>query len=479
MKRKFTFAIALLFSLNNLSAQLTQTCFSEDFNSGTTGWTYGQGASEGGYTSPGTGCTNNTGIITPGVGGNNPANIKTPNFTSTGALTLQIAFDIFCVNANLSCNTWKDFECPTSIDVFYYVGATKYTGITDLILPANGPLHSPTISFSFSVGNTLPVGTIYRLELAFKPKSGIGNCGQPGTKYILDNFKKCEITCINCGLDAMNDNTCLQSNYLDILSGDLSTNDQIYQGATVTYSLANGPFAYGNSTTGGATLTINPNGTFTIIRTDLTKTIFDFTYKVSDSFLGISDLASCTVCFPIGGVLPIMMSEFSAQRKDKTAMLNWKTSSEINALRFEIERMSSNGFITVGSVAAKNNGTPNIYSFTENNSSATTTQYRLKLIDRDNRYRYSEIRTVKGIGTPADFTISPNPSNGSTTIISTVVSGSERFQILDNVGRVIRTISGINTGNINITGLQKGMFYIRLTDQTTGEQVTKKLVVIQ
>ena len=479
MKRKFTFAIALLFSLNNLSAQLTQTCYSEDFNAPTAGWTYGQGASEGGYTSPGTGCTNNRGIITPGVGGNNPANVKTPYFTSTGALTVQIAFDIFCVNANLSCNTWKDFECPTSIDVFYYVGATKYIGITDLILPANGPLNSPTVSFSFSVGNNLPVGTNYRLELAFKPKSGIGNCGQPGTKYVLDNFKKCEITCINCGLDAINDNLCLQSNYMDVLSGDLSTNDLIYQGATVTYSLANGPFAFGNSTTGGATLTINPNGTFTIIRTDMTKTIFDFTYKVSDSFLGISDLASCTVCFPVGGVLPIIMTDFNAQRKEKTAILNWKTTSEINALKFEIERMSSNGFITVGSIAAKNNGITNMYSFTENNSSATTTQYRLKLIDKDNRYRYSEIRTVKGIGSPVDFTISPNPSYGSTTIISTDVSGSERFQVLDNVGRVIRTLPNNNSGNINITGLQKGMFFIRLTNQTTGEQVTKKLVVIQ
>jgi hypothetical protein len=141
--------------------------------------------------------------------------------------------------------------------------------------------------------------------------------------------------------------------------------------------------------------------------------------------------------------------------------------------------MSGNGYITIGSVAAKNNGIANNYYFTENNSFSTTTQYRLKLIDKDNRYRYSEVKTVKGIGSPVDFTISPNPSYGSTTIISTDISGSEHFQVLDNLGKVIRSISNNNGTGIYLTGLQKGVYFVRLTNQKTGEQLTKKLVVIQ
>ncbi|MEO6489230.1 MAG: T9SS type A sorting domain-containing protein [Ferruginibacter sp.] len=479
MKRNFTLVIALFCILNNASAQLTQTCFTETFTSQTSGWTYGQGASEGGYSNP-VGCTNDRGIITPGVGGNNPANVKTPNFTSTGAVNVQLTFDIFCVNSNLACNSWKDFECPTSIDVFYYVGATKFTGITDLVLPANGPLNSPTVNFSFGVGNNLPAGTVYKIEIAFKPKSGIGNCGQPGTKYILDNFKKCEITCNNCTIDAINDSYCLQSANPDNFTGDLSTNDLLYQGSTVSYSLANGPFANGNSAIGGATLTINANGTFTLERTDLTKSIFDFTYRVSESFLGLSDLASCKVCFPVGGVLPIIMTDFNTKRKDKTAILNWRTSFEYNALKFEIEKMSGTSFITVGMVAATNNGSGYSYSFTENNSSTVATQYRIKMIDKDNQFRYSEIRTVKGLGAAVDFTISPNPSNGSAKITSSDISGSEStIQVFDNIGRVVRSIPSTTAGNSEINGLQKGIYLIRLTKQGTGEQITKKLVVNQ
>ena len=479
MKKKFTLAVALFCIMNNLSAQLTQTCFSENFNAPTSGWTYGQGASEGSYNTPAGACSNDRGIITPGVGGNNPANVKTPNFTSTGVIKLQLSFDIFCVDANLNCNSWKDFGCPTSIDVFYYVGATKYTGITDLVLPANGPLNSPTVSFNFSVGNNLPAGTVYRIELAFKPKSGIGNCGQPGTKYILDNFKKCEITCINCDLDAINDNYCLQTNTSETFTGNLASNDFSYLGANVTYSLANGPFANGNSTTGGAVLTINPNGTFSITRTDILKSSFDFTYKVSESLLGLSDLASATVCFPLGTVLPLTITEFNATRKGDNAVLNWKTITEFDALRFEVYRMSNGASTLVGTVAASNNTMGGTYTFTEKNTSPENSQYRLKLIDKDNLFRYSEIRTVKGLGKPVDFTISPNPSNGTTKILSNDISAASGIQVIDNLGKVIRSITGSRTGATDINGLQKGIYFVRLTNQSTGEQLTKKLVVNQ
>lgn len=479
MKKKFTLVIALFCILNFASAQLTQTCFTENFNSQTTGWTYAQGASEGPYNSPSGACVPDRGIVTPGVGGNNPANVRTPNFTSVGAFTIQLSFDIYRVNSNLTCNSWSDFGCPTSIDIFYYVGAVKYTGLTDLVLPANGPNNSPNVSFSFSALNNLPAGTVYSIELAFKPKSGIGNCGQPGTKYILDNFKKCEITCNNCTIDAVNDNFCLQTNLSETFTGNLASNDLPYPGAVLTYSLANGPFANGSSTTGGATLTINPNGTFSITRTDLTKTNFDFTYKVYDSNLGISDLASASVCFPAAAPLPIIISEFNATRKENTAVLNWKTSTEYNAMAFDVEKMIAGNYVKVGTVAASNNATGGSYTFKEINTSRETTLYRLKLVDKDNKFRYSETRNVKGAGAAMDFIVSPNPSNGSTKVMSTNVSAPENIQVFDNLGRMVRSIPASNSGSTDIKGLDKGVYFIRLTNQSSGEQATRKLIVNQ
>jgi hypothetical protein len=105
---------------------------------------------------------------------------------------VALTFDIIVLNANLKCNTWKDYPCQTSVDVFYYIAGTKYTGIIDKVLPPNGPGNSTQVSMSFDVGNNLPAGTAYKIEFCFKPKSGVGNCIQQNTKYVFDNFRNCE-----------------------------------------------------------------------------------------------------------------------------------------------------------------------------------------------------------------------------------------------------------------------------------------------
>lgn len=97
MKTNFTLIVVFLFGIiTTTSAQITQTCYTEDFNSPTTaGWSYSQGASEGDYDRPNNACVEDRGIITPGVGGNNPANIFSPEITSVGPVQIQLKFDFF------------------------------------------------------------------------------------------------------------------------------------------------------------------------------------------------------------------------------------------------------------------------------------------------------------------------------------------------------------------------------------------------
>jgi hypothetical protein len=188
MKKNFILALAVCCTISTVSAQ---TCIPEDFSGSPAGWTFSQGAKIGDYNSPLNNCSENRGIITPGVGGNNPCNIKTPTYTSTGGSIIQFTFDMLVFDANLKCNTWKNFDCETSIDVFYFVGSTKYTGITDLVLPPNGPLGTTSINFIMPVGGNLTAGTQYAIQFEFKPKSGTGTCVQQNTKYVLDNLRIC------------------------------------------------------------------------------------------------------------------------------------------------------------------------------------------------------------------------------------------------------------------------------------------------
>ncbi|MEO7307735.1 MAG: T9SS type A sorting domain-containing protein [Ferruginibacter sp.] len=188
MKKNFILALAVFCTANTVSAQ---TCTTDDFSGNTSGWTLSQGARVTDYNNPLNNCGQNIGIITPGVGGNNPCNIKTPTYTSGGTTELQMSFDMFVFDANMKCDSWKNFDCETSVDVFYFVGGTKYTGITDFVLPPNGPSGNPHINLNIAAN--LPSGTQYQIQLEFKFKSGTGNCVQQNTKYVIDNFRKCEI----------------------------------------------------------------------------------------------------------------------------------------------------------------------------------------------------------------------------------------------------------------------------------------------
>ena len=192
MKVTFTLALALLCFSNNLMAQ-EPSCFSETFSGVTNGWTYSQGASIHTYSNPANNCSTDRGIVTPGVGGNNPCQVKTALITSNGGARVKMTFDMFVMDANLKCNTWKDFACNTSMDVKYYVGTTAYQAAVDYDLPPNGPLNSSQVVVNFYVGPNLPAGTQYQIEMFFKFKSGVGNCVQQNTKYIFDNFTICDI----------------------------------------------------------------------------------------------------------------------------------------------------------------------------------------------------------------------------------------------------------------------------------------------
>jgi hypothetical protein len=60
-----------------------------------------------------------------------------------------------------------------------------------------------------------------------------------------------------------------------------------------------------------------------------------------------------TVRSPSGGPLPVVMGNFTVQRKSNNVAVNWQTQQEINLKSFEIQRASGNqNYITVGKVSA-------------------------------------------------------------------------------------------------------------------------------
>ncbi len=223
---------------------------------------------------------------------------------------------------------------------------------------------------------------------------------------------------------------------------------------------------------------VNGSGT-TVVNVDCVNTpVVILVPAPGECGTGFPCAAPTFVFGPAGGPLPIKMNSFYATRVGTQVNLSWNTEIEINAKEFVVERKTSGDFTTVATVAATNITEGSKYTYSDRNMEAGVTQYRIKMVDLDGTYRYSEVRAVKGAGTKADFTVFPNPSYGEANLNITDVSENTEIQVYDNAGRMVRRISNINKNNVSLDNLQKGMYMIRLVDTKTGEIVTKKLSVL-
>jgi hypothetical protein len=477
-KISFLLSVTFLFSATSIFAQYPASCFYENFDSPQSGWVLSNGAQIRNYNNPSENCGNDKGIVTPSVAGNNNIIIKAPMHISNGNDILKISFDIFRLSANMNCNSWSDFNCPTNLEISMITDNNTIAGITNLIIPQIGPSFNPQIRAIVNTNGALPNGTSYRLMIKLKPNNPGNSCAQPNAKYVLDNIQLCQ--CYNSSIiDAIDDNLCYLADGTDVFNGDVSLNDISYNGAEVTYSLANGPFGLNSSSVGGAIITFNANGTFTLIRTDGIESIFDFTYKMTDNASGLTDLASVRVCFTDGGPLPLTLINFGCTRNNKTAELVWNTSIESNINRFEIQRKIAGRFETVGSVQAKNSPLGSNYAFSEYNNASGITEYRLKIVENDNINRYSSIKTLKGIKGADEMEIYPMPSKGNVTIRMNEINNRASVEIINLSGSVVKKISNNASNVFEFNGLQNGFYIVKYTNNLTGNVITKKLMVVR
>ncbi len=470
--------LALLCQGLFLTSWTQPVCFTENFNTGTAaGWVLSNGANANSYSSPGSCQTNSGGIITPGVGGNNPVSIRTPQIVSNGATYIKLNFDIYRVSANLNCSSWADFVCPTTVQVVIRLNNTNVPFLSDLVLPQNGPAHSPTVSLIFNVQNQLPAGTPYQVELRFSRKATGAACVQNDTKYIIDNFSVCQPDPNEVVLNAVDDDLCSLASTTNVFEGDLRINDIAPAGADLSYTLVNGPYGNTNTVPGGADLVVNSNGTFNMVRTSASLTRFDFTYKVTDLSTGVSDLATCIVCFAEAGPLPVDWVSVNAFRKGNHVSVLWKTAMESQLRAFEIQRKIGNQFVTVGTVPPSNDVRGGSYSFQELFISSSIAEYRVRVVEQNGISKYSPVRAVAGLDASGMAWIYPNPSPGTAFILLPTSSGQMNVDLLDNTGSMIRQFRNVTGNQVTLSGLRSGIYWIKIADRSTGGVITKKLVV--
>lgn len=178
--------------------------------------------------------------------------------------------------------------------------------------------------------------------------------------------------------------------------------------------------------------------------------------------------------------LPITLKTVNYKLVDEyKVQINWVTASETASKEFAVEKSDDNTqFYPVGTVpAAGQSSVEKAYSFTDSRPSLfdQPVYYRLKLVDRDGGFKYSETLQVvlKGKAgfvhsltpNPAkDFVVAAVQSNEPRKATVTIVSGNGSIM----TRRAVQLQKGINTVRMPVTGFPQGTYLFSLQ---TGERI--------
>ncbi len=192
------------------------------------------------------------------------------------------------------------------------------------------------------------------------------------------------------------------------------------------------------------------------------------------------DFATSTIEV-VAAVVPLTLTDFSATLKDCQPLLTWTTESEINTDRFEIERSNagnSNDWKFIGTVAANGNSSSKInYSFIDKAINVTSEKvfYRLKMIDKDGRFNYSNILPVLVNCKTGNLIVYPNPvHDGKLNVSLSGTVGYAEASLISTTGQVVLK-SKMNNGTnfLNVSNMVDGIYVLKITDKNGFEKTIK------
>jgi len=227
---------------------------------------------------------------------------------------------------------------------------------------------------------------------------------------------------------------------------------------------------------GGVTVPVNGSGnptqTIDIDPVDGYTTIVTIPFvSVDNATRESTSSAVATIYF--GSVLPVELTRFSGQTIDnRYNHLDWITSAEMNNNHFELERSADGmSFEKIGEVAGHGTSQEaHSYAFDDVNPMNGVNYYRLKQVDNDGTYSYSNVVPLTITSTQTlDVSLNPNVTRDNFNVeINTEEAHYGYLTITDIQGRVINQINiSINQGKTilplnQLSNQAAGLYLIRI-----------------
>jgi len=188
-------------------------------------------------------------------------------------------------------------------------------------------------------------------------------------------------------------------------------------------------------------------------------------------------------------IVPVELTSFIASADKERVKLEWTTATETNNAGFEIQRKGSGEWEKAGFIEGKGTtAEKQDYSFTDRVKNAGKYSYRLKQIDFDGSFEYSNIIEIEAGYVPKVFNLNqnyPNPFNPSTTIEFTLADdGMTELKVFNIIGQEVISLfreegkaGQIYRISFNASDLPSGIYFAKLLQGNS--QMMKKMILIK
>ncbi len=177
--------------------------------------------------------------------------------------------------------------------------------------------------------------------------------------------------------------------------------------------------------------------------------------------------------------LPVSLVTFTGTQTGDLLNFSWTTATEKGTARFEIERSTDGkaAFQKIGMVAASNNNEGQQYSFSTLAVKQSPCYYRLKIIDRDNSFSFSNLILICPVVSDREVIAFPNPVADKVLITFPVQRTESLLRLYSAEGVLLRSVSlreGSGSYEADLSGFQPGSYFLSI--RSGGAMYNQKLL---
>ena len=180
-------------------------------------------------------------------------------------------------------------------------------------------------------------------------------------------------------------------------------------------------------------------------------------------------------------ILPVTLTHFTARAANQQSQLHWQTATELNNRGFEVQWATAeapNDWQTLDFVAgAGTTDAPQDYRFTHQRPATGLNYYRLRQVDFDGNFEYSDIQTVAFTNAEIPVLIYPNPVQAGYLMVNSGTTDSEMtVRVFDATGRLhAQRTDRSSELRLNTSELASGIYFVEVLANGT---LTRERVVI-